>query len=140
MSFDWRRYIDLADALCRSGAAIHADEELAEAAFRAAISRAYYGVYRPCGAKHRDLWGQDPLNLAGMGSHRALQRGFEQKAHSYAGDKKRALRKIASNLDRLIVSRRAADYEDVFPYSTPVRSAGVAIRCAREVATVLQTL
>lgn len=140
MSFDWLRYIDLAEAMCQSVDALEGNTSFAEAAYRGAICRAFYGVYRPCRVKHLQLWGQDPVRLSGKGNHRELVISFEQKAHGYDGERKRALKKLADHLDRLLVSRRHADYEDDFPNTAPARAARLAIKSARVVSTALSEL
>jgi uncharacterized protein (UPF0332 family) len=96
MSFDWREYLNLARFLQgQSGSSF-----IQEAAFRCAISRAYYAAF--CHARNyaRDRHGFSPNYNSN--DHRLVRRHFQN----------RGISEIATKLDRLRQWRNSCDYDD----------------------------
>jgi uncharacterized protein (UPF0332 family) len=97
MSFDWREYLAVARFLAGDTAVGFS----AEAALRAAVSRAYYAAF--CHARDHAV---RRLGFTALGSgqdHRNL------RAHLHRAQRHRA----AELLDRLHQWRKACDYDDV---------------------------
>jgi uncharacterized protein (UPF0332 family) len=97
MSFDWAEYLDIAKVVAKSG--IFLSEE---AAFRCAISRAYYAAF--CSSRNLSLKRGAILKKTGE-DHRLVPEYFRKSS-----DKRH--KKIASKLKRLKDNRLEADYED----------------------------
>ncbi len=96
MSFDWSRYLDLAQELIRQ--AEHSP--YAEADLRSAISRAYYAAFHQA-----RLYLKETLGIAverDAYSHAQVRRAFQDRRYY----------KIAANLSRMRVDRNKADYDD----------------------------
>ena len=125
MSFDWREYLVLAEALLQARTRLAQEE----ACCRAAVSRAYYAVYGVARNRARD---QDGLQLPATGD--AHQRVI---THSRQGPS--ALhRTVGNTLRRRRRVRNRADYDDQL--EQPVALAEFAVRRARQVVTQLQAL
>ena len=97
MSFDWKLYIQLADELI----ARQETPNLQEAYFRSAISRSYYGVF--CIA--RNLLVKKGFNVPRKDTHKFVR----EKYHESQDNIERA---IGTNLSRLLLERKSADYDD----------------------------
>lgn len=103
MSFDWREYFNLAQALVQNKAMFHN-----EAAVRSAVSRAYYAAY--CYARN----------------HACKKLGFvitkKSKDHGRLRDffKSRNQIRIAKDLDELKQHRNRCDYNDTVPHLNDV--------------------
>ena len=98
MSFDWREYLNLALFLQRQR-----NSFTQEAAYRCAVSRAYYAAF--CYARNyaRDRQGYSP-KYAGE-DHQFVRNHFRD----------RGMVKIARMLDRLRHWRNSCDYDDSVP-------------------------
>jgi uncharacterized protein (UPF0332 family) len=99
MSFDWTHYYTLADALSEKPNDESSGNK--EAAYRSAVSRAYYaalhtGKHFLVNKYHLDA----ESDLAYL--HEAVPKALEKRGHS----------RIGKNLQRLKKERRKADYED----------------------------
>ena len=126
MSFSWHEYLTLAEAL------IHARRTLAppEARYRSAISRAYYAAY--CAARNhaRDYEGYIPVPTG---------RDHGLVANHYLTGVSRNHRKIGQSLQRLLLERHRADYDD--DIDQPLRQlAQFAVQEARQIFTLLPML
>ncbi|MFU8888742.1 MAG: HEPN domain-containing protein [Trueperaceae bacterium] len=133
MSFDWARLIDVAESMRNhAGTVAESDPGLAEAAWRAAVSRAYYGAFNRTRVAHRGYWGRDPIEADGLGVHAELLRSLEQKApHVGHPDVQHAVDKLALDLRRLRDLRTRADYDDQF--EDAARTADRALRLAKKI-------
>jgi len=102
MSFDWARYLILAQELVEQSVG----SPNWEAKLRCAISRAYYAAY--CQARN---------HLRDKERDRAIPESGE--AHRYVRDRfkkgDRFRRQIGEHLNRLYIHRAKADYKDTFP-------------------------
>jgi len=96
MPFDWLEYLDLAKSLQNK----HSNDYSQEAAFRSAVSRAYYAVF--CYARNfvRDHEGFSPSNSAR--DHSLVKIHFQKQGQS----------DIAGKLNDLRRWRNRCDYED----------------------------
>ena len=125
MSFDWREYLLLAEALLQARTSLAQEE----ACCRAAVSRAYYAVYGVARNRARD---QDGLQLPATGdAHQRVITHYRQgpsALHRAVGDTLRRLRRV----------RNRADYDDQL--EQPVAVAQFAVRRARQVVAQLQAL
>jgi hypothetical protein len=125
MSFAWREYLTVAEALFQQRGTL-ADTE---ACCRAAISRAYYAAY--CAARNYARDGEG-LRLAQTGmDHRQVLLHYRQAPdvpHQTLG----------ALLFRLRRDRTLADYADTLPDAVP--RARAACRSARRIFTLLQTM
>lgn len=125
MSFAWLEYVALAEALLQAPTTFAP----AEACARAAISRAYYGVY---GAARQRAQDADGLQLPPTGdAHQLVMSHYYQGAtplHRAIGDTLRQLRS----------ARNRADYADEL--DRPEARAAFAVRRARQVMAQLQAL
>jgi len=125
MSFDWREYLALAEALVQGRTTLAPEE----ACCRAAISRAYYAVYGVARTQARD--------------HAGLQVPATSDAHQQVGVHYRTgptprHRAIGEHLRQLRRARNRADYADQL--ARPVATAQWAVRQARQVLRQLQAL
>ena len=125
MSFDWREYLVLAEALLQARTSLAQEE----ACCRAAVSRAYYAVYGVARNQARD---QDGLQLPATGdAHQRVSTHYRQgpsALHRAVGNTLRRLRRV----------RNRADYDDQL--EQPVAVAQFAVRRARQVVAQLQAL
>ena len=126
MSFDWVNYLRLAEELATEASS----STLGEAMWRAAISRAYYAAFISARNFLRDDENFVPLNRRDI--HYEVRTEFD-----YSGNRVR--QKIATNLGRLHIWRKRADYEDAFPGS-PEHTASFLLKQADEVLVKLQQL
>jgi len=97
MSFDWSQYLDVARSLVGQGS-----KPIQEAAYRCAVSRAYYAAF--CHARNyaRDRHGFRPTR---KDAHRRVRKHFHNRGMSHIADK-------LLDLSRW---RNDCDYEDVVP-------------------------
>ena len=96
MKFNWGKYVELADFLS------NAPTDDKQACYRAALSRAYYGIYGlSCGVVEED--GKELTNSGG--DHYIVKDHL--KKHR---DKK--IKKVGNILDMLHEKRKRADYKD----------------------------
>jgi uncharacterized protein (UPF0332 family) len=119
MSFSWREYLTLAEALIQARTRFAP----AEARYRTAISRAYYAAY--CAARnHAALYeGYTPITAG---------RDHARVAEHYRTGRTPAHHRIAHALRRLLDDRHRADYEN--DIIDDVRSiARAAVQDARQV-------
>jgi hypothetical protein len=117
MSFDWREYLGLADALVQTRTTLASEE----ACCRAAVSRAYYAVYGVARTQARD---QEDLHVPATGdAHQQLG------VHYRTGPTPRH-RAIGEHLRQLRRARNRADYADQL--ARPVAMAQWAVRQARQ--------
>lgn len=126
MSFPWVDYLTVAEALMQARNTFAP----AEARYRVASSRAYYAAY--CAARNhaRDHERYSPVTTGA--DHRLV-------AEHYRAGTSRAHRKIGEILQRLIVERHCADYDDDIPqHLRPL--AQFAVQEARQVCVLLQQL
>ena len=109
MSFDWAEYLDVAKSLFGQSATTPSRE----AALRAAISRAYYAAF--CSARNhlRDRDNVQDIPLDGR-AHFDVPDRFQQ---SDAVERKR----VGTDLHRLRLARRDADYYDELPAGTDIQ-------------------
>jgi len=126
MSFPWREYRTLAEALIRARNTFAPPE----ARYRAAISRAYYAAY--CAARNhaRDSEGYMPVPTG---------RDHSLVAEHYQTGASRTHHKIGQILQRLILDRHLADYDDHIGGNLRTM-AQVATQEARQVFVLLQQL
>ena len=125
MSFDWREYLVLAEALLQARTRLAQEE----ACCRAAVSRAYYAGYGVARNRARD---QDGLQLPATGeAHQRVITHYRQGPSALH-------RAVGNNLRRLRRVRNRADYDDQL--DRPVALAEFAVRRARQVVTQLQAL
>ena len=95
--FDWNDYYDLSCDLLENY-----PTGLSDAAYRCAVSRAYYAVF---GLAREHAEHHDKLTLHQKGSdHRRVHTHFRESA-----DKTR--HQIGLNIERLLAQRRTADYD-----------------------------
>jgi len=125
MSFDWREYLVLAEALVQTRTTLAPEE----ACCRAAVRRAYYAVYGVARTQARD--------------HEGLQLPATGEAHQQVGLHYRTgpsprHRAIGEHLRQLRRARNRADYADQL--ARPVATAQWAVRQARQVLGQLQAL
>ena len=96
MSFDWREYLDLAEALMgRNSKPI-----TIEAAFRCSMSRIYYAAF--CHARNYAQKNQSFAAKCNASDHARIREHFRSSG----------MTRIAGNLDRLRQWRNACDYDD----------------------------
>jgi hypothetical protein len=126
MSFQWRDYLTVAAALIQARNTFAP----AEGRYRAAISRAYYAAYGAARNHARDHEGYSPVPTG---------RDHGLVAAHYLAGTTRTHHKIGRILERLLLERHRADYQDDF--SQPLRPlAQLAIQESRQVFTLLQQL
>jgi len=105
MAFDWKEYLKLAQSLQgHSGSSFSQ-----EAAFRCAVSRAYYAAF--CYARK---YAQDNESYVRptKNEHKALREHFEKSLPS-GSSQVDGRDKIATNLQKLKLLRNKCDYEDI---------------------------
>jgi hypothetical protein len=125
MSFDWREYLVLAEALVQTRTTLAPEE----ACCRAAVSRAYYAVYGVARTQARDHAG---LQLPATGD------AHQQVGLHYRTGPSPRHRAIGEHLRQLRRARNRADYADQL--ARPVATAQWAVRQARQVLRQLQAL
>jgi uncharacterized protein (UPF0332 family) len=125
MSFDWQKYLVLADSLYQNCGASSNEE----ACLRAAISRGYYAAF--CTARNfaRD---NDNLHLSNTGRDHK----FVKEYYYRSPDSKR--RKIGLLLDRLRDKRNKADYADTEPQLE--ENTRYALNVSHEIIKLLQAI
>lgn len=104
--FEWEQFLDVAVYLQELGDSNHG---LSEAAYRCAVSRAYYGAYH-CALSLANRCGFDAelyLSDRRMSEHRKLQVWYKEKY----GNKSMG-NSISKQLHRLHDWRKDADYKD----------------------------
>ena len=125
MSFAWREYLTVAEALFQQRGTL-ADTE---ACCRAAISRAYYAAY---GAARNYARDREGLRLAQTGrDHRQVLLHYRQAPDA-------PHQALGALLFRLRRDRTLADYADTLSDAVP--RARAACRSARRIFTLLQTM
>ncbi len=125
MSFQWSDYLALADRLFKTPNTPGPDE----AAYRSAVSRAYYAAF--CSARNfaRD---REKLNLPQTAkAHQLVMAHFHSSQDPLR-------RKIARNLRRLRDQRNRADYDDTL--ARPEALAQSAVTLAEHLLNDLKTL
>jgi len=125
MSFAWRDYLELAEALVQARTTLAPEE----ACCRAAVSRAYYAVYGVARTQARDHEG---LHLTATGE------AHQQVSLHYRTGPSPRHREIGERLRQLRRARNRADYADQL--ARPVATAQWAVRQARQVLVQLQAL
>jgi len=125
MSFDWQKYLVLADSLYQN-CGVSSNEE---ACLRAAVSRGYYAAF--CTARNlaRD---NDNLHLYNTGR----DHGIIKQHYSSDPDLKR--KKIGILLGRLRDKRNKADYADTEPQLE--ENTRYALNVSHEIMNLLQTI
>jgi len=125
MSFDWREYLGLAEALVQRRTTFASEE----ACCRAAVSRAYYAVYGVARTQARDHEG---VHLPPTGD------AHQQVSLHYRTGPSPRHRAIGEHLRQLRRARNRADYADQL--ARPVATAQWAVRQARQLLAQLQAL
>ena len=125
MSFDWREYLVLAEALVQTRTTLAPEK----ACCRAAVSRAYYAVYGVARTQARDHEG---VHLPATGA------AHQQVSLHYRAGPSPRHREIGESLRQLRRARNRADYADQL--ARPVATAQWAVRQARQVLVQLQAL
>ena len=125
MSFDWEKYLILADSLYHNCSTFSHKE----ACLRAAVSRGYYAAF--CTARNlaRD---NDGLGLSNTGRDHGTVKDF----YRTASDPQR--RQVGTLLGRLRNYRNQADYTDAASQSEPDTQA--ALNISRRIISLLQTI
>jgi uncharacterized protein (UPF0332 family) len=126
MSFPWRDYLTVAEALIRA----RNQFAPAEARYRAAISRAYYAAYGAARKHAHDHEGYSPVSSA---------RDHGLVADHYRTGRSQTHHKIGRMLQRLIEVRHQADYADDIPQDLR-RLAQLTVQEADQVFTWMQQL
>lgn len=96
MSFDWRTYLNVSDALIKNQIT-----GIEEACLRSAISRAYYAAFGIALSYLKNHGTTIPL----IDTHKFLRNEFKKSPDTIK-------KKIGSNIDRLWKDRKDADYND----------------------------
>ncbi len=125
MSFLWREYLALAEALMRERATLASEE----ACCRAAISRAYYAAH--CAARNhaRD---NEQLRLSRSGTDHGIV------IRHYNNGPSTTHRRIGQSLRRMRIHRGKADYDDSITHA--VSMAQFTVRMARQVFAYLPNI
>lgn len=115
MSFDWSRFLDLAEQL--DGPHWGSDSGLLEARSRTAISRAYYALFHLARARLAEIGTGVVVDSRSQSSHARVIAAYSQMAESaHEPFAQEALRHVAFELKRLKSLRELADYEPVAPF------------------------
>jgi hypothetical protein len=155
MAFNWRNYVSLADELTQNAANIEKNGGDIQALIRAALSRAYYGLFQSVYNYLRDVENDFCLNMPILQKNRSQTfsredvRECEKKTariHEYVsgklnpkGDKKDGLRKgVKQVLDELKQRRVQADYKEDLVFS--LDTVRLAIRSVHEACGYLDKL
>lgn len=140
MSFDWVGLGALAASLKADGDGHAAsDPALAQGAWRASVSRAYYCAYHQVLARHVAYWSAVPFNRPNQGSHKDLLDSLIHKEPTVQGARERlAVKTIHNELGRLLELRHAADYRETHTFSS--QKVGRAIERLRKIEGELQHL
>lgn len=96
MSFDWREYLELAKELVGLKGSLTSSE----AAYRTAVSRAYYAAF--CWARNYAAMKLEFRPTKGSEDHRLLRKHFSRKGYG----------ELASHLNKLRKWRNECEYED----------------------------
>lgn len=99
MIFSWSQFVEIAEHLKEQG---DAEEIPQEAAYRCAVSRAYYGAYRHAQNYAKISWGYIPESDGR--DHEMVRIFFEKKE----------MMSISRNLRRLHLWRKECDYNEPF--------------------------
>ncbi len=99
MIFSWSQFVEIAEHLKEQG---DAEEIPQEAAYRCAVSRAYYGAYRHAQNYAKESWGYTPKSDGT--DHKRMRTSFEKKG----------MMSISRNLRRLHQWRKECDYNEPF--------------------------
>lgn len=127
MNFDWSHYLKLAEILVNNTK----NTPLEEAAYRAAISRAYYAVF--CSCRNFVRTQSDKIILADDATdHGTVRRYFREQS-----DKE--LQKIGRLLGNLRDDRNSADYNDEY-YGNLAKDSTKVIKQAKQVLKLLAKL
>lgn len=139
MSFEWARFLDVADGLRRSVDAEDMDSGLREAAFRTAISRAYYAAFHQARARYGRYWADALPDHRRRTSHMDVIWAYNAKK-PYIGDPdaKVAVTEVVKRLGRLKTLREHADYEPEMYQAG--RKASEAVADARQIQDALKRL
>lgn len=130
MSFDWRKYLILADSLYHQcGTFSHK-----EACLRAAVSRGYYAAF--CSARNLAR-NNDNLHLDNTGKDHGTVKNFYNNT-SVQKQKSRERKKVGLLLGRLRDYRNQADYVDAVPQLEPETQA--ALNLSRKIISLLQAI
>jgi len=100
VSFDWRKYLELAQSLC-------ADREASEASLRAGISRAYYAAFHVC-RKHAGVPTDGPDSHARVWNKMSESPDRVEKSIGASGDRIKGMRKKADYDPHARIDRRTA--------------------------------
>lgn len=104
--FEWEQFLDVAVCLQELG---DSNRGLSEAAYRCAISRAYYGAYHSALSLAQNLgYVISPPKRGGMSEHRKLQVWYQNECANKSLGKR-----ISGKLRRLHNWRKNADYKDI---------------------------
>ncbi|MCR4433928.1 MAG: HEPN domain-containing protein [Caldiserica bacterium] len=123
MSFNWESYIQLADELI----AYQKQPSILEAYYRSAISRAYYGVF--CIA--RNFLIKKGISIPKENTHKFVREQYTNSSNWLE-------KKIGTDLSRLLLDRKNADYDD--QPSIDVQRAKFAVQISKEIFKNLQKL
>jgi uncharacterized protein (UPF0332 family) len=96
MSFDWKTYLDVSEALIKNRTT-----GFEEAYLRSAISRAYYAVFGIA----RSYLKSEGTTISAIDTHKFLRNEFKNSPDNIK-------KKIGNNLERLWRDRKEADYND----------------------------
>jgi hypothetical protein len=128
MSFNWSGYLIIAEKSYEDASG-EANNIIAEAHCRSAVSRAYYCVFNVSYAKFAAVW---RVNAAtGSAKHEWTIVKYKNY-HSSDLMKQTEYRKKGKDLERLRTYRNNADYDDVLS-QRPIRRAEIAIETSRRI-------
>lgn len=126
--FDWTAFLTLAEELLEQSERSDVTASSQEAAWRTAISRAYYAAFL---SARSDLRRRGVDIPAGGAAHRAVWDAFHTMQESRA-------RRVANDGRRLRARRAIADYENHYP--NPLAHARLAVRLAERLLADLRDL
>lgn len=129
MSFDWKKYLELAEYLNNNSSSLP-DEE---AGYRASVSRAYYAAFCTTRGYVRESEGEDFNDDA----HRKLREYLKKIRDQH---KIKITRKIANQLEELHVFRKMADYDDDISREKPRNMAFKAITMSKKIISEINQL
>lgn len=135
-SFDWRKYIDLAELLLN----LTKENEYNEAEYRCGISRAYYGAYNETKEYLKSIG--ETIREDGSGTHTDVI----LKCERYESNSNKLWRGLSEKLKSLKAMRIKADYNEIyFPKHVAGNNAlryelKNAIRIAREIIDQIDTI
>lgn len=114
MSYDWREFLTLAQYLNDKSA----NNEVPEACYRTAASRAYYATFHSC-----VVWAKEQTGYSGYG-HEAIQRYYSVSQDPNERD-------IGKNLGRMLGNRNSADYKEILHKSPQALSEETIVLASR---------